>query len=582
MKHLFAFSLALLSFTASLRADLLLQAEGFAETGGWVVDAQFMDQMGSPYLLAHGLGKPVKDAVTSFENAEKAQFRLWVRTKNWTARWKVPGAPGRFQVLFNGEVVKETFGTKGDTWQWQDGGVVELPKGKVEVRLKDLTGFAGRCDAIWLSEDLEATPKENLSFQRKTPVEGPDQNTQEKDMGKYDLVVVGGGIAGMCASIRAAEEGLKVALIQNRPVLGGNNSSEIRVPLAGKTALPPYPKLGSVVEELDKANDVQKLVRMDLEKNIDLFLEHHMNAVQNEGERIKYVFAQHIRTGERKRFEADFFADCTGDATLGYLAGADFRIGRESRSETGETKAPEEADHVFLGATLHWSSKKVSNATTFPKCEWALQFNEKTFMNAFGSSWNWEAGYRYDMIKDAEYIRDYLFRVIYGNWAYQKNHVERFKNAELSWLAYVLGKRESRRLMGDVIVKEQDILQDRKFPDGCVASSWGIDLHGPDPKNSKYFPGEEFIAKADHSGKGKQPFVTPYRSFYSRNIPNLFMAGRNISVTHVALGHVRVMKTTGTMGEVVGLAASICKKQNCTPREVYSKHWEKLVKLFEK
>ena len=383
-------------------------------------------------------------------------------------------------------------------------------------------------------------------------------------------------------SIRAAEEGLKVALIQNRPVLGGNNSSEIRVPLAGKTALPPYPKLGSVVEELDKANDVQKLVRIDLEKNIDLFLEHHMNAVQKEGERIKYVFAQHIRTGERKRFEADFFADCTGDATLGYLAGADFRIGRESRSETGETKAPEEADNVFLGATLHWSSKKVSNVTTFPKCEWALQFNEKTFMNAFGSSWNWEAGYRYDMIKDAEYIRDYLFRVIYGNWAYQKNHVERFNNAELSWLAYVLGKRESRRLMGDVIVKEQDILQDRKFPDGCVASSWGIDLHGPDPKNTKYFPGEEFIAKADHSGKGKQPFVIPYRSFYSRNIDNLFMAGRNISVTHVALGHVRVMKTTGTMGEVVGLAASICKKQNCTPREVYSKHWEKLVKLFEK
>ena len=332
MKQLFALLLALLTFTSSLSADLLLQAEGFSDTGGWVVDAQFMDQIGSPYLLAHGLGKPVKDVVTTFENTKSGKFRLWVRTKNWTARWKVPGAPGRYQVLFNGEAVKETFGTKGETWHWHDGGVVALPKGKVEVRLKDLAGFAGRCDAIWLSEDLEATPKENLSFQRKMPIEGPDDKAQAKDMGKYDLVVVGGGIAGMCASIRAAEEGLKVALIQNRPVLGGNNSSEIRVPLAGKTALPPYPKLGSVVEELNKANDVQKLVRIDVEENIDLFLEHHMNAVQKEGERIKYVYAQHVRTGERKRFETDFFADCTGDATLGYLVGADYRMGRESRS----------------------------------------------------------------------------------------------------------------------------------------------------------------------------------------------------------------------------------------------------------
>lgn len=400
-------------------------------------------------------------------------------------------------------------------------------------------------------------------------------------MGKYDLVVVGGGIAGTCAAIRASEQDLKVALIQNRPVLGGNNSSEIRVPMAGKTRQAPFPKLGEVVEELNKGNDQHKAALIGVDKNIDLFLEHHMNAIQMEGTRIKYVFAQHVRTGEKKRFEATLFADCTGDGNLGYLAGADYRMGRESRSETGESKAPEKADKVFLGATLHWKSKRGSKPTSFPTCEWAVQFDEKTCMNAFGSSWKWEAGYRYDMIKDAECIRDYLFRVIYSNWAYQKNHVDKFKNAELTWMAYVLGKRESRRLLGDVIVKQQDILEDRKFPDGCVSSSWGIDLHGPDPKNSKYFPGEEFIAKADHSGKGKQPFVIPYRSFYSRNIDNLFMAGRCISVTHVAHGHIRVMKTTGTMGEVVGLAASVCKNQNCTPREVYSEHWEKLVKLFK-
>ena len=154
MKHLTLLSLAFLSLCASLTADIHIQAEGFAEVGGWVVDAQFMDQMGSPYLLAHGLGKPVKDAVTTISVPVTSKYRVWVRTYNWTARWKAPGAPGRFQVLFNGESAPQTFGTVGEKWHWQDGGVLELAKGDCEVRLKDLTGFAGRCDAIWLSQDL--------------------------------------------------------------------------------------------------------------------------------------------------------------------------------------------------------------------------------------------------------------------------------------------------------------------------------------------------------------------------------------------------------------------------------------------
>jgi len=175
-------------------------------------------------------------------------------------------------------------------------------------------------------------------------------------------------------------------------------------------------------------------------------------------------------------------------------------MGRESRAETGESKAPQESDARVLGATLHWRAEVTGKASTFPDCPWAVQFTEETCRFARSSAWNWEAGYRQNMIDEAESIRDYLFRVIYGNWAYQKRHHGDYRDYEIAWMNYVLGKRESRRLLGDVIVTEQDILSERKFPDACVPTFWGIDLHGPHPANSKQFPGEEFLAWADHDG----------------------------------------------------------------------------------
>ncbi len=558
-------------FPLALFADILVQAESFQETGGWVVDPQFMDQMGSPYLLAHGMGKPVLDAVTTVVVPSAGKYRVWVRTMDWTARWKVAGSPGKFLVSLAGKALPVTFGTTGEEWGWQDGGIVELAGGSLEVRLHDLTGFEGRCDAILLSKDLVVVPDPKLSSLG---------NRQVQDAGSYDLVVVGGGIAGISAAVQAARQGLSVALIQNRPVLGGNNSSEIRVPIVGKTRHGPFPELGKVVEELDKGGDLHKALVVEAEKNIRLFLEHHMNAVEAKDGKVISVTAEHVRTGERRKFSGTFFADCTGDGTLGFLAGADYRKGREGRDETGESKAPEKADKVFLGATLHWNSANGKTASSFPDCPWALEFNAQNCMNASSSAWDWESGYRYDMIDDAEYIRDYLFRVIYGNWSYQKKNLDKFQNSNLTWMAYVLGKRESRRLMGDVVVNQADVLENRAFPDGCVFSAWGIDLHGPHPENTKYFPGEEFIAKADHAGKRKQPFVIPYRSFYSRNIGNLFMAGRCISDTHVALGQIRVQKTTGTMGEVVGLAAAVCKDKGCLPKDVFPGYWKDLARLF--
>jgi hypothetical protein len=257
--------------------------------------------------------------------------------------------------------------------------------------------------------------------------------------------------------------------------------------------------------------------------------------------------------------------------------------GRESKSDFGEPTAPEKKDEMTMGSSVQWYAEESDHPVKFPDIKWGIPFNEKSARVVKMGEWTWETGMKYDQIKDFERIRDYGLLVVFSNWAYLKNHYqgdEKFDLAQLQWVAYVAGKRESRRLIGDIVLKEQDIIDLTKFPDGTASTSWSIDLHYPDPKNSQYFPGEEFISIAKH--KLIYPYPVPYRCLYSRNIGNLFMAGRNISVTHVALGTVRVMRTTGMMGEVVGMAAALCKQKGCDPRGVYATHFEDLKKLMEK
>jgi len=211
--------------------EVFIEAESFSDPGGWVVDQQSIDIMGSSYLLAHGLGVPVKDARTTITFPAKGKYRVWVRTRDWVAPWDVPGAPGKFKLLINNSALETTFGTEGKSWHWQDGGTVRISKGNSEIALHDLTGFEGRCDAILLTTNQKFRPpdeKAPLDDFRKASL---GLNTAPGNGGDYDLVVVGGGMAGCCAAVSAARYGCKVALIQNRPVLGGNNSSEVRVGL---------------------------------------------------------------------------------------------------------------------------------------------------------------------------------------------------------------------------------------------------------------------------------------------------------------------------------------------------------------
>ena len=291
-------------------ATIFLEAESFEEHGGWKLDTQFIEIMGSPYLLAHGLGEPVADAVTTINIPEAATYRVWVRTKDWVARWNAPGAPGRFQLLINGELLPETFGTEGAEWHWQDGGTIELDESTATLALHDLTGFEGRCDAIFLSSDDGFTPPDDsapLAAWRKKWLRLP---AEPETAGPFDLVVIGGGYAGMGASISAARMGCRVALIQNRGVLGGNGSSEVRVWAKGFTQRGRYPHLGEITEEFaDRASaspgeaaefgdDVKERI-IRAEPNIALFLHHHAFAVELDEEGA--IVAVRLKWGVRPR-----------------------------------------------------------------------------------------------------------------------------------------------------------------------------------------------------------------------------------------------------------------------------------------
>lgn len=537
--------------------------------------------MGSPYLLAHGLGRPVADAVTTVKIPRAGKYRVFVRTKDWVARWNAPGTPGRFQLSINGDPLKETFGTKGANWFWHDGGVVELTAGETTLTLKDLTGFDGRCDAILLTNELDFTPPNDDDELKRWRLAVLDLPAEPEVTGPYDLVVVGGGYSGMGTAISAARMGCKVALIQNRPVLGGNGSSEVRVWAMGNIRRGKFSRIGEIVEEFadsarkspgtyEEFGDAHKEKVVRGEGNIDLFLNHHANKVAVEGNRIVSVTAFDTRTSRRRQFTGTLFADCTGHGTIGYLAGADHDMEAKGR----------------MGMSNMWAWANADSHKEFPETPWALDLNMRDFPypRDFHGQWFWESGFDKDPLNDAEGIRDWNLRAVFGAFNAMKNRdgADKHENAFLTWVAYIGGPRESRRLMGDVILSQTDIVNKRDFIDGCVPSTWSIDLHYPKEQYAKKYPDNPFISYAVHDRRVDRQYgyPIPYRCFYSRNIENLFMAGRCISVTHQALGTVRVMKTCGMMGEVAGKAASLCIQYDCDPRDVYDKYLEDLFVLL--
>lgn len=599
--------------------SVMALATRFNDKGDWTLEQQFVLQMGSSYLMAHGLGTPLaKDAKTEINIPEDGDYRLWVRTKNWTAFWSEGKTPGIFQVLIDGKADPSEFGigkmpldvkagidfpddidtsrearAERAQWYWQKGETYHLTKGSHSIALHDLMGLDGRCDAIILTSTDEV-PGDSLEDYRalREALLGPGK---PEDKGNYDLVVIGAGMSGLCAAIAAARLGLKVALVQDRYILGGNNSSEVRVGLGGQINMPPYPSLGYILNEIGPdrignargAHHYQDWKKWDViaaEPNISLFAGYTVvNAEMKEG-KIVAVTAVEATNQNLIRISGNLFSDCTGDANLAVMAGAATMMGREARSEFGETLAPEKADDFTMGVSIEWYCEDWNTPCSFPdSVDWGLKLDEDTVEPVHRANWYWEVGMRDDQIADAEKIRDYGMYVAYSTFSYCKNRLAKKEDWEcthLTWVSHVSGKRESRRIVGDLILREQDLTRPIPYEDGTCTTTWRIDQHYPMEKNSADYPGEEWMSY------GKlmpiDPYAIPYRCLYSRDVPNLFMAGRDISVTHVALGSVRVMRTCAMMGEVVGMAAAVCCRRGSMPRDVYTTWFQDLVELMKK
>lgn len=565
--------------------DLLIEAESFDNPGGWVVDPQFVEQVGSPYLMAHGMGKIVDDAVTKINFKESGNFHVWVRTMNWAiGDWE---APGRFKLKINDVTLKTELGLRSG-WGWEYAGEVNIDAIQaVDLALLDQTGFNGRCDAIYFSTQKVPPPSSSkkLKTWRKSVLAEPNVPETIKN---YDLVVVGGGIAGCAASIAAAEQGLKVALIHDRPVLGGNASSEIRVHTLGiyghyerilkMLDTEHYPN-GSFKAKIDQEKRDKNVKSFD---NIDLFLNWRAYDTKAEQNTIKYVDARQTKTGERIRFTAPNFVDSTGDGWIGFWAGAEFTYGRESVEKYGEDWdkwgelwSPKQADNSVMGSSVLYQSKKGDKKETFPDVPWAKPTAKNH--SAINGEWYWEFS-RNDLhqIHDAEEIRDHMLKAIYGSFFNAKQETKNDSIA-LDWVSYLVGKRESRRLVGDHIFTFKDVTEQRKFPDAVVMENREIDVHFQQNLTDAEKP--DFLSKALFYETPM--YYIPYRSLYSKNINNLFMAGRNFSCSHVGLGGPRVMLTTGQMGAAVGLAASLCKKYNVGPRAIYQGYLDEYLALIE-
>lgn len=399
-----------------------------------------------------------------------------------------------------------------------------------------------------------------------------------------DLVIVGGGLAGVCAAITAARAGIKVVLVQDRPVLGGNASSEVRLWILGATSHMGnnnrWAREGGVIDELLVENmfrnpegnpllvDALLLEKVTAEPNITLLLNTAVfELTKRDADTIEAVRAFCAQNSTLYELRAPLFCDASGDGIVGFMAGAAFRMGAEAREEFGEKFAPAQSYGELLGHSLYFYSKDTGRPVQFTPPSFALtditriprwrQFNSREF----GCKLWWiEYGGRLDTVHDTEAIKWELWRVVYGVWHHIKNSGEfpEAANLTLEWVGQIPGKRESRRFEGDYILRQQDVVEQRAHADAVAFGGWSIDLHPADGVFSEKPGCNQWHAK------GVYPI--PYRCLYSRNITNLFLAGRIISASHVAFGSSRVMATCAHIGQAVGLAAALCRNGNDLPR----------------
>ncbi|TGJ85642.1 hypothetical protein E0Z10_g3082 [Xylaria hypoxylon] len=474
---------------SSSSRPILVEAESFTNFGGWVLDSQFDLEMGSPYLMAHGNGCPVADATTMVDIPTTDCYYVWVRAKDW-----VPGHhPGRFTLKVGDTTFATEFGANDRDWSWEFGGKIRLAAGGTNLTLHDLTGFNGRCDAIYFSTEDAAPPNGNDDAARAWRRQIRGLSDQPVDGGTFDVVIIGGGIPSIVTALTAARLGQRIALVQDRPVLGGNASVEI--------GLRPRGVCGPLVDEL-----------LDGELNATVLLGHTVFAAATTNSSIVSIDIRDTRTGWESRLSAAMFIDCSGRALLGHYAGAETLFGEESRDEYGEPLAPVKKSKVHHGNTVFFRTRMADLPVPFPSVPWAVEV-AKDFANLggqlvkpgvengegpFASSQYevkskpvrrrmarplthfWEYGQYLDPYMNGEHIRDHLLRAIYGAFSnVKKLEPLEYAGLELDWVAYVAAQGEFRRYKGDHVLTEMDIRNHTQFPDAVVKNGGAFCLHYP-------------------------------------------------------------------------------------------------------
>ena len=434
----------------------------------------------------------------------------------------------------------------------------------------------------------------------------------------YEFAVIGGGMSGLCAAIAAARHGVRTVLIHNRPVLGGNASSEVRLHICGadENGHKPHLTEGGILHEILLKNksindhfsyalwDMTLLGMIRAEKNLTVYFNTSMIDCTVIEDQIQSVTCFQTTTEFKIEITAKIFADCTGNATLGFFAGADYREGSESVDEFNEPHAPKEANNERMGNSTLFKALEKDHPVPFAPPAFAKPLTEEqlkyrlhskyhtvdassaTDPEAFtrastGSNTSVDYGYWWielmgkgdDFVGQYEEIKDDLLAYIYGMWDHVKNGGEHGAgNFELEWVGMLPGMRESRRLVGDYLLTENDIYENRRFDDAVAYGGWPVDIHCANGLlDFDILPSEVYAFKGSYD--------IPWRCYYSKNIKNLVMAGRNISTTRLALGSTRIMGTCSIGGQAIGTAVSLMKKYDCLPRELapYIKELQQII-----
>lgn len=574
-----------------------IDAVDFDNYGGFALETQFVREMGQPYLMADGVGLPVEPASVEFCVKECGKYRFYIRTKNWSVEHRPDGL-----VLEVDGKKYEHISSQANVlgWYFEVGADFELEAGNHTLKVYDTTGWFGRFSCVIITNDYDFTPSKEVSVLRKQRITIKGLSPAVTDKGNYDLIVVGGGVGGIVAAITASRYGLKTALINDRHILGGNGSEEGNIALEG-SAHRGYHETGVVYEikNYRQYNRVTWSKAFDYftkkEKNLDVYSNMLVVDAIVYNDTIKEVLAVNTHDLTEYKFSGSQFVDATGDGWLGYYAGAAYRIGREAKFQHNEEFAPEAADcNTMSGCATKtvtelfdticsYFAEETDGPVDYIAPDWAFKLPQgddlgRTPKNLDRGAWWLELPNDYDDVFESEYVRDSMFKMTAGYFDWLKNswlEKEKARNWRLKAFGTYLAKRETRRLVGDYILTENDFTENTHFFDAVCYCGWNIDVH----HINGIFSGRNGRFTLNQA----TPISPiPFGALYSKNIKNLMIASRCLSVTHIGLGPTRVMLTIGTMGQAVATAAYLCKKYNTGPRNIRNEHIDELQQLLLK